>query len=372
MLIVAMSISSFTQYCFGLIDKILLSADQKGYIQYAVQIICNVLNVMVISYLIYKKCSIQSVKFASAAVFLIGPIIIRCYINKKYKIDRKIKYDEEPVKQKWNGIAQHIANVILEGTDIIILTTFSTLSNVSVYSVYFMVISGVRQLYTSITAGVQSMIGTLWAKNEIDNLKDVFLSVEIILHFIVVFLFSCIAVLIVPFVKVYTLGITDYEYVKPVFALILTLAYAVRCLRVPYNILILAGGHYKQTQTCHIVAAILNIIVSIVGVILWGIVGIAIGTLVAYVYQTLWMVVYNSKNLLHWPIRNVAKQIVIDVFTVALIYLATMWINMKEVSYIGWFTMAIMVAAIAMIITITMLILFYRTQLKKMYRMIKQ
>ena len=188
MLIVAMSISSFTQYCFGLIDKILLSADQKGYIQYAVQIICNVLNVMVISYLIYKKCSIQSVKFASAAVFLIGPIIIRCYINKKYKIDRKIKYDEEPVKQKWNGIAQHIANVILEGTDIIILTTFSTLSNVSVYSVYFMVISGVRQLYTSITAGVQSMIGTLWAKNEIDNLKDVFLSVEIILHFIVVFL----------------------------------------------------------------------------------------------------------------------------------------------------------------------------------------
>ena len=48
--------------------------------------------------------------------------------------------------------------------------------------------------------------------------------------------------------QVYTAGINDANYIQPLFAVLLVLANAVHCLRMPYNLMILAGGHYKQTQ----------------------------------------------------------------------------------------------------------------------------
>ena len=371
-LIVAISVSSFAQYYFGLIDRILLSADQRGYIQYAAQIITTVLNTVVAVILIRAGSSIQSVKLGTAVIFLLNPVAVRWYVKKRYRIDRKINYQEEPIKQKWNGIAQHISAVVLEGTDNIVLTLFSTLSNVSIYSTYFMVISGVKQLYVAVTAGIQSMVGNLWAKQEIDRLENLFQKIEILLHFAIVYLFSCIAVLIVPFVRVYTAGITDVDYVQPVFAAVLTLAYAIRCLRTPYNIMILAGGHYKQTQRCHIIAAVMNLVISVVAVVYMGLVGIALGTLVAIIYQTAWMIIYTSKNLLKWPLGNTLKQLLADSLTTGAILLATCWIQLTEVSYWGWICMAVPVALIALLITLVMVVVFYGKHIYVLLNVLKR
>lgn len=43
-LIVTISISSFAQYFFGIVNRLLLTADQRGYIQYNAQtlaVVCN-------------------------------------------------------------------------------------------------------------------------------------------------------------------------------------------------------------------------------------------------------------------------------------------------------------------------------------------
>ena len=365
-LILAISIDAFSRFYFGMIDKILLSADQKGYIQHIAQIVAILLNTVVVVLVIRAGGSIQIVKICSASVFLLNPLIIRLYIHKNYKIDRHIKYKGEPIQQKWNGIAQHISAVVLEGTDNIVLTLLATLSDVSIYSVYFMVISGVRQLYISITGGLQSMVGALWAKKEVIKLEQIFYGIEVVLHFVVVFLFSCIAVLIVPFVQVYTNGLTDADYSQPLFAAILTLAYGIRCLRTPYNILILAGGHYKQTQSCHIVAAILNIVISVFSVVHWGLIGVAIGTLVAFSYQTIWMILYNSRNLLKWKIWRTIKQFSVDVATAFSILLATSGMKLHTISYWGWIRLAIPVALIAFCITLVVAVLIYWKPLKSL------
>ena len=362
-LIIAVSSGSFAQYYFGVIDKILLSADQKGYIQYVAQIATTILNTIIAVMIISLNGSIQWVKIGASIVFFMGPLAIRWYIKKKYTIDRKIKYEKEPIPQKWNGLSQHISAVVLEGTDSIILTLFSTLSNVSVYSVYFMVISGIKQFYTAATAGIQAMMGTLWAKKDMQRLNTIFTGTEIVLHLIIVFLFSCIGILIVPFVEVYTLGLTDAEYTQPIFAAILTLAYAIRCLRTPYNIMILAAGHYKQTQKCHIIAAVLNLVFSALTVKMFGLVGIAIGTFVALTYQTLWMMVYNSRNLLMLPWKKIVKQLAIDGLATMLILISTSWLELQTVSYLGWLRLAVPVALMALAITSGCAFLFFRREL---------
>ena len=371
-LIGAISIGSFAQYYFGIIDNLLLNADQRGYIQYFSQITVILLNTLASVWMIRMGLSIQAVKLVSSMIFLARPLAVRWYIRSHYQIDRKIRYTGEPIRQKWNGIAQHIAAIVLEGTDTIVLTIFATLSDVSIYSVYFMVISGIRQFYQSATAGIQSAVGSLWARQKLEELNRVFGCMEAALHLVTVFLFTCAGILIVPFVRVYTDGLTDAAYIQPLFAFVLVLAYAVRCLRTPYNILILAGGHYKQTQRCHIIAAILNLAVSVAAVSMWGLVGIAVGTLAALVYQTVWMMVYDSRNLLCWPLSRVARQVAVDIMTAALTVLACGRIELTAVSYFGWFRMAVQVAAVALAVTAAMALIFYRRQFAGMYRWLRK
>ena len=143
-------------------------------------------------------------------------------------------------------------------------------------------------------------------------------------------------------------------------------ANAGHCLRLPYNIIILAAGHYKQTQNNYIIAAILNIVVSVVTVKAWGLIGVAIGTLVAMGYQTVWMAVYDSRNLIKWPLRNFVKQIFVDGLTVIIGFFATRMIAMSEVTYIEWFFLAVKTAVIWIVIVSTLNMIFYRDKMQSM------
>lgn len=363
LLILAMSISAFAQYYFGIIDRLLLNADQRGYVQYTSQIITLCLNTAACVVVIKMGGSIQLVKLTTSIIFLIRPLVLRVYINHKYVIDRSIELDEEPIKQKWNGIAQHVAYIILENTDVIVLTVFSTLSNVSIYSVYYMVVGGIKALFLSGTNGVQAVMGEYLATNEKDKLEKFFKGVEFTIHTVVLLLYSITAVLIVPFVQVYTKGVTDVNYMQPIFAYVLVVAHTVNCLQLPYNQMILAGGHYKQTQNCYVVAAIINLVLSIVSVYYWGLIGVALGTLVSMSYETIWMAIYNSKNFIYWPIRRTIKQFLVDIITLFVIMILTSKFRLEQVSFIGWIIMAIEVSSVVLLTSVFVNFVFYKEEM---------
>lgn len=369
-LIIAISISSFAQYFFGIVNRLLLTADQRGYVQYNAQTLAVVFNTVTCIILIYLGYSIQIVKLTTSLIYLLQPFLIYLYVRHNYNINKKINYTKEPIPQKWNGIAQHVAAVILDQTDTIVLTMFATLSDVSIYSVYFLVVKGVKQLFMSMTNGITSLIGEMWARQELEELNITFSWTEWVIHTGTTFVFGVTAILIVPFIKVYTLGIHDANYIQPLFAALIVAANAGHCLRLPYNIVILAGGHYKQTQNNYIIAAALNVIVSVVTVKKWGLIGVAIGTLVAMGYQTVWMAVYDSKNLIKWPLKNFAKQVFVDGLTVVIGFLATRIIPMTEVTYVDWLYLAVKTAVIWIIIVCILNMIFYRDKMQNMIQKI--
>lgn len=369
-LIVAISIGSFAQYFFGIVNRLLLTADQRGYIQYNAQTLAVICNTVACFILIQLGCSIQIVKLTTSLIYLLQPFVIYLYVRQYYSIDKKIKYTKEPIPQKWNGIAQHVAAVILDGTDTIVLTLFATLSDVSVYSVYFLVVKGVKQLFMSMTNGITSLIGELWAKQELEELNKTFSWTEWVIHTGTTLVFGLTAVLIVPFVRVYTLGIHDANYIQPLFAALIVAANAGHCLRLPYNIIILAAGHYKQTQRNYIVAAVINIVVSVVTVKVWGLIGVAIGTLAAMGYQTIWMALYDSRNLIKWPFKNFIKQIFVDALTVAIGFFATRMLSLHTVTYISWGLLAVKTSAVWVIIVLVLNFIFYGNKISSLFEKI--
>lgn len=370
-LIFAISISSFVQYFFSISYRLLLNADQLAFIQVGVQTISLVLNTIMCIILMKLGMEVQLVKLATSIIFLIQPIYITYYVKKHYHLDRNIEYEDEPVKQKWNGMAQHVAAVVLNNTDTIVLTLFSTLENVSIYAVYFLVVNGVKSLFLSLTNGFQSLMGELWAKQRIDKLKVLFSWVEWSMHTLSIIVFGCTASLILPFVSVYTKGIQDANYLVPEFAVLITIAFAGPCIRLPYYLMILAAGHYKQTQANHIWAAVINIIISVAFVKKFGLIGVAIGTICAMFYQTFWMAYYNSKQLIKWPIKFFLKQMLTDCLTGVMAYTVCKLFSMKCNNYLEWIVLAVKTFAVWIIVVFVINMICYREKMINILKIVK-
>lgn len=359
-LIVAISIRSFAQYFFGIVNRLLLLADQKAYIQYIAQTAAVIANTVGCYILIAFDCSVQVVYGLTSLIFFLQPLAIHLYIKRSYTLDRQIHYDVEPIKQKWNGIAQHIAAVILSSSDSIVLTTFSTLVNVSIYTVYYLPMSGARLMIMSMISGINALIGNLWAKQDLAELRKVFAWTEWSIHTGTTLIFTVTAILIVPFVQVYTHGVNDANYIQPLFGVLLVAANSGHCLRLPYNIMILAAGHYKQTQHNYTIAAVMNIVISIIGVKQFGLIGVALGTLAAMAYQTVWMAWYNSKNFIQWPMKNFFKQIGVDAVSAVLIFIISGYFTMAGISYFEWGILAIKVTFSGIFVVLLINYVFYK------------
>ena len=369
-LVLAMSISYFAQYFFGVRDQLLVNADQRSYIQLFYQSLTIVINTALSIVIIKRGASMQIVKLVTSLVYLIRPIGLAVYVKRNYKIDYTLKLTEEPIQQKWNGLAQHFASVVLQNTDTVVLTFFSTLINVSIYNVYNLVVTGVKQIVLSITTGIQSLFGNMLAKEETVLLGKTFGCVEWLLHTITVLVFTITGLLIVPFVQIYTQGITDADYIVPVFAVLITCATASYCLRLPYSMMVLAAGHYKQTQNSAIIEMILNVVISI-GLVFWlGLIGVAIGTMISMTYRTVYYAVYLCKNILGRRFALFIKHIFVDIGTVICMAAATFWIKLSAVNYFAWIIMALECGGICLVVSIIINWVFYRKTLKNAVRLL--
>lgn len=365
LLILILSIGTFIQYYIGVVDGVILAANQKKYVSNVAQCVSVIANTVVSSILILNNFSIHFVKFTTMLIYVIRPLAVHFYISKKYAINRHVKYTEEPIPQKWNGIAQHIAAIVLDNTDVVVLSMFSAISTVSIYSVYNLVVTGIRQIILTTGNGLHSYWGSLYAEKNYEQLGKSFEFTEWMFHTIVIILYGVTAILIVPFVMIYTKGINDVNYYQPVFAILLVIAQACRCVRVPYNTLIQAVGHYKQTQKSYVVAAVVNILISVLAVKKWSLIGVAIGTICAMLYQLVWMIVYNSKNILHRPIRRIAKQLITDFIVITLgVVICMVYRNYNFTDYFDWIVIAAITVVIWTLLSIAVNYLFFRKCLK--------
>ncbi len=103
-------------------------------------------------------------------------------------------------------------------------------------------------------------------------------------------------ILIVPFIRLYTKGITDVNYIQPAFAWVFLLAEAVNCLVLPCSSLPVAADHLKQTRWGAYSEALINIILSCILIKWEPLLGVAIGTLVATVFRAIYYMAYSAKE----------------------------------------------------------------------------
>lgn len=366
-LILIIAISTFAEYFLGMTYKLFLNANQKGYIVSNIQIVTTILNAIFVVALVKIGCNIQIVKLASVTIFVLRPILQYIYIKKKYNINLKEADSNYKLKQKWDGLAQHIASVVHSNTDIAVLTILSNLKEVSVYSVYLLVVNGIKNLTLSLRNGIDALFGDIMAKEEKKLLNKGFRIYELFYFTIITIIFTCTLVLIVPFVSVYTRGIVDINYSRPLFGFLIVLAEFVDCIRLPYGTLIYSAGKFKETRIGAWIEAGLNIGISIILVIKYGIVGVAIGTLVAMTVRTIEFIIFTSKNILERNIIESIKRIVIIVLQVIFIYIIKFVILDKFIvnTYLEWVILAVVTGLITILVVGITNIIIYKNDFKE-------
>lgn len=130
--------------------------------------------------------------------------------------------------------------------------------------------------------------------NKINEAFDIY---DTGINLITTFAFACGIVLIVPFVNIYTSGISDANYIQPVFGIMLLISEAIYCYRYPYVSIAYASGKSKETAKYAYIEAISNIVISVLLVVRFGLVGVAVGTFVSMCYRQIMLVIYQEKYI---------------------------------------------------------------------------
>lgn len=346
-LVIAIAISKFAEYMWGISNITLLNADQRQYVVNAVYILSTLLNVVAIFVLVTWGADILWVKLASSAVFVLKPLIFTLYVKGHYKI--KNTKTRAVLKNKATGIAQHVAYVVQNSTDVLILTICADLTYVAVYSVYHLITFSLRSLVISFTGGMEAVFGNMLAKGEHEELKATYEKYKFILTILVIAFFGTAAILIVPFVQLYTTGTTDANYVQPAFALLMVVAEAMTCLTWPCFNLTIAANKLKESRIGAYGEAAINIVVSLALVFWSPLVGIAIGTLCSAIFKSGYYIVFSSKNILGFKSEKTLYKFFATIVVLLAVSFVGGWLisHVLLYNYWRWIVAGIAVVAIA-------------------------
>lgn len=308
--------TNVVSYIFGGKYKALLTANQEVYILYVLDIIVAFISC------IFRIIALKSGK----SIIIVQGIFLLCvfiknigynfYVKKTYKnINYKALPFKEKITQRWSVLIHNIAGLIVNQTDIILLTIFSTLQNVSIYSIYNMVFG---QLLSFIQMTFLSAPLASFGKKYNSNKEEFLINYKIyeisftILLSIVTVISLC---LMLPFVRLYTIKIYDVNYIDKWLPFLFSLILFMNQIRIPTLICINVTGHFKETQSGAIIEAVINLVISLLLLVFTslGIYGLLIGTICSFCYRTADVLFYTYKNILKISIKPYLKILLVNI-----------------------------------------------------------
>ncbi len=297
-LIVIIGFGVFAEYLYGVTTKAFLSAEQSNYLWNIVQIFSRIASTGISVLLIRLGQSIQVVKLGSAVILAATPLVSNVIMKKRFHLMMDVEPDNKALSMRKDVVAHSIANCVHSYTDVFLLTLFTTPATISIYSIYALIFNSIRKIQTVFTTGMEGAFGSLWAQGKYKQFRENFNIYEFLCFAFVSVIFPCVGLLLLPFIRLYTNGVHDANYILPVFACISVMTHGVFGLRTPYVTAVQSAGHYRETKKYAFIEAGLNFGISAVAVFVNGLVGVTLGTLIANLYRTVQYAVYASKNLL--------------------------------------------------------------------------
>lgn len=322
----------------------LLIADQK---KYKVNIILNTklfLFKIVELLLIAFKVEYILIVIVGIIFNLISNYLVVKQTLKNYPwLNRKSIPDYSTVVMTKDVFVHKISKIVFNNTDAILLSLFKGgLLSVSIYSSYNYIMSYLTQILEYILNSPLESFGNLFAdvKENEKKKKYIFNEYQSLSMFISIFFSAMFYISILSFVKIW-LG--EKYLISNIAVLLFASILFVKCIYSPVSTMISVVGKFKETKTATIIAAISNVLLSILLVGKYQISGVLFATLISELFITMPFYVKKIyKSVLNENKINYYKKFVYSLLLVfGLVLIDNILINTLSLysvpNYLNWF-----------------------------------
>lgn len=265
--------------------KVFLSALQKYYVLNIARSISIFGSLTMSILLMSNNYSLILVKGVIVLIRVCEALIIRYYTTHQYpKLQEKSNLYIK-IKQQNNALLHQLDNIVIYNTDLVVLTiclSNNSLYEISVYTVYAMPCNMMINLLNTLTTGMNSTFGDIIVRGDKKRLKSWYDAYEYIYLLIVFSAYTCFVVMIIPFVKCYTVGIYDINYIRLFIGILFCFSGLTAHIKGAAMVLIVGAGHFRETQKYIVLEAIINILISLILVRRYGLIGVLIGTIISH------------------------------------------------------------------------------------------
>lgn len=276
-----------------------LVASGKNYVNNNIHIIATLLTYLFKIVICYFNLNIVLLSISLIFVNGLKCLIYGLYMKKHFpEFYDKTKADTSILKQRNSFLVHEISGVIFSSTDTIVISVFCSLEDASVYAVYALVTTALNGVLGQIMNGTSYILGDGYAKDKelYKKTHDVYNAVYMYAAFVV---FTVAYLLFIPFISLYTKGVTDANYLDTKLPLLFVLISLLSSCRVVDNYLVKISLHARQTISRTITESIINLTVSLILVNFIGIYGVLVGTIVALLYRTNDFIIYSNTRILN-------------------------------------------------------------------------
>lgn len=289
--------SGVISYFFQGKFKILLAAEGKKYVTTNIGTISHVcISILKIAVLLAggNVVAVQAVYFT---INIVQMLVFLIYMQKHYAwVDYRAEPDFEATSQKNAVLVHQISNLIFNNTDVLILTIFTSLKEVSVYSMYAMIYGMVKTIAVVMYESYTYALGQTYNTDR-EHFMKLFNAYEMLTIMISFSLYCICRAMMNPFLNLYTSGVNDIAYVDRYLPWLFAAFYLLHNGRTSSATLITISQHFEDTKWRSIFESVINVTVSLICVLRFGIYGVVMGTIAALLYRTNDMIIFASKIL---------------------------------------------------------------------------
>lgn len=299
--------SGVVSFYFIQTPSIIIGVDGRNYINNAINLANKIIGYAVKIVMAAFGLNIILLQFVFFLITVAKVFFYQIYFKKHYSwIRLENTGTGVKLKDRNSYIITEICWTIFSSTDMIVLSTFVSTQLASVYGVYNLIFANMSLLLNSVYNSVTYLLGQTYHDNREKYIKlhDTFNSVffGLMTSIMMVCYF-----LTIPFVSLYTRGVTDTDYIYPSLPLMFCLVQLLSWARYVAGNLVGVAGRIRKAVWVNVLEAIINLTCSIIFVQKFGIVGVLFATVIALPVKLIYCNYVGDKIILNRSCLNTIK-----------------------------------------------------------------
>jgi len=267
---------------FATTYRVLLQTQQKEYVINTITIITLALGHTANIVMISLGGPMWMVRFNTMIFALINSLLIAVFVKKKTPyLDLRQKPRPEYIKGTNDVMIQKITGVIYNSAPIVFLSVSPSGGTVlaSVYAVYNNVFIMIKSLLHGVIDAPRLSFGQMMTEKKKEDTWPVFAQYEFAAFLAVFVLLTTCCVLILPFIGLYTNGVSDANYYDVKIALLMVGIATLELLHIPSGHIINMAGKFRVSRNIQLIACAVLVVGMVVGGTLWGVYGMLMAIL---------------------------------------------------------------------------------------------